>query len=257
MNRPLSSSRQAGFSLVELSIALVVIGLCIGGVLKGMEMIENSRNANIIKDYKSFSAAVGTFKNMYGAFPGDIANATTRLAKCTGANNCTNGNRNDVVGTSVSQIWIPADNSSINDENVQFWKHLALANLISGVSESASSIGRKISNPPVGSKSAFFVIHTLDNRWQNLPDHYFAIKQNPNGGWDCNDANSSCGLSPLVASQLDTKLDDGIALSKNIISFSANVNSGCGFPNAGQQGVNGYSTDKTYASCHTFLRFRQ
>ncbi len=62
---------QAGFTLVELAIVLVIIGLLIGGVLKGQSMIQNAKVKRVVKQADEFRAAVMTFFDKYGAFPGD------------------------------------------------------------------------------------------------------------------------------------------------------------------------------------------
>ena len=63
-----------GFTLVELSIVLVIIGLLIGGVLKGKAMIENSKIKRFQNDIKSITAAMYTYQDKYGYFPGDDPN---------------------------------------------------------------------------------------------------------------------------------------------------------------------------------------
>jgi len=63
-----------GFTLVELSIVLVIIGLLLGGVLKGKAMIENAKIKRLNSDISSLTAAMYTYQDKYGAFPGDDAN---------------------------------------------------------------------------------------------------------------------------------------------------------------------------------------
>ena len=63
-----------GFTLVELSIVMVIIGILIGGVLKGKAMIENSKIKRLHNDIKSLTAAVYTYNDKYGYYPGDDPN---------------------------------------------------------------------------------------------------------------------------------------------------------------------------------------
>ena len=63
-----------GFTLVELSIVMVIIGLLIGGVLKGKSMIENAKIKRFHNDIKSLTAVVYTYQDKYGYYPGDDPN---------------------------------------------------------------------------------------------------------------------------------------------------------------------------------------
>src|SRR6266568_6201179 len=71
-------SDQAGFTLVEIAIVLVIIGLLLGGILKGQEMITQARIKNVINDFNGITAAVNSYQDRYRALPGDDKNATTR-----------------------------------------------------------------------------------------------------------------------------------------------------------------------------------
>ncbi|MEN9435523.1 MAG: hypothetical protein RIR09_178 [Pseudomonadota bacterium] len=66
-----SRSHQGGFTLVEIAIVLVIIGLLLGGVLKGQELIENSRIKSIVNDMKAVQAAYNGYVDRYKAIPGD------------------------------------------------------------------------------------------------------------------------------------------------------------------------------------------
>jgi prepilin-type N-terminal cleavage/methylation domain-containing protein len=83
---------QAGFTLVELAIVMIIIGLLIAGVLKGQQLIGNAKVTAQVAQVKSIDAATSTFKDMYAALPGDISNASTRLPNCGAAPCATNGN---------------------------------------------------------------------------------------------------------------------------------------------------------------------
>jgi len=65
------SSNQKGFTLVEIAIVMVIIGLLIGGVLKGQEMINNAKVKRVVKQADELRAAVMTFYDKYGQYPGD------------------------------------------------------------------------------------------------------------------------------------------------------------------------------------------
>lgn len=65
------SSNEKGFTLVEIAIVLVIIGLLIGGVLKGQSMIQNAKIKRVVKSADELRAAVYTFYDKYGMYPGD------------------------------------------------------------------------------------------------------------------------------------------------------------------------------------------
>ena len=118
-----AAHRQGGFTLIEIAIVLVIIGLMIGGVLKGQEMITNAKVSRVENDYKGVSAAILAYQDRYGVLPGDDPAAATRFAGTwSGADN---GNGNGVI----SGTW----NSTVNsDESRKIWKHLRGAGFIKG-----------------------------------------------------------------------------------------------------------------------------
>ena len=71
-------TRQTGFTLVEIAIVLVIIGLLLGGILKGQEMITQAKIKNVMADFSGISAAYHGYQDRYRAMPGDDANAATR-----------------------------------------------------------------------------------------------------------------------------------------------------------------------------------
>ena len=72
--------KQSGFTLIELAIVLVIIGLLLGGVLKGQELITQAKIKNVINDFNGMSAAIYSYKDRYNFFPGDDGRAATRWA---------------------------------------------------------------------------------------------------------------------------------------------------------------------------------
>ena len=70
--------QQAGFTLVEIAIVLVIIGLLLGGILKGQEMITQAKIKNIVNDLNGMSAAIYSYQDRYRALPGDELDATTK-----------------------------------------------------------------------------------------------------------------------------------------------------------------------------------
>ncbi|GAA0597519.1 prepilin-type N-terminal cleavage/methylation domain-containing protein [Caenispirillum bisanense] len=103
---------QKGFTLIELSIVLVIIGLLVGGVIKGQELIKGSRQNNMMNAIQGYTAAVSNYQGTYRALPGDDSGAQTRWTG-TGAN----GNGNGLISAAERQT---------------FWAHMRAAGLITG-----------------------------------------------------------------------------------------------------------------------------
>lgn len=133
---------QSGFTLVELAIVMIVVGLLIGGILKGQELVQNARVADTIRMIKSIEAAAYTFKDKYAGLPGDIP--AERLAGCDAANNCLGGDSNGIVGNvphGDGIAWTSrVGTAGMRMESSQFWKHLALDGMIRGVIPSANVV---------------------------------------------------------------------------------------------------------------------
>jgi len=84
---PAIQLRQRGFTLVEIAIVLVIIGLLLGGVLKGQGLIDSARVKNIIQQSTSLTAAVNAYQDKFRALPGDDPQGTTHAPGATGNGN--------------------------------------------------------------------------------------------------------------------------------------------------------------------------
>ncbi|MBI5187632.1 MAG: prepilin-type N-terminal cleavage/methylation domain-containing protein [Nitrospirae bacterium] len=120
-------SGDKGFTLVELAIVLVIIGIIIGAVLRGQQMIEGAKLKRLYNQQREIIAAIYSYYDKYGKFPGDDNTAATRWVGTT------NGNNNGQIGTSVEF----ACTEGATTETCQAWRHLRNANLITGATTSA------------------------------------------------------------------------------------------------------------------------
>ena len=120
-------TKQKGFTLVEIAIVLVIVGLLIGGVLKGQEMITNAKLKRIESDNAGIAAAMFSYQDRYLQLPGDDSGAQGRFAVFTAA--ADNGNGNG----SVQGSWV-GDSTAVApaQETGNFWRHLRAAGLIPG-----------------------------------------------------------------------------------------------------------------------------
>src|SRR5256885_9076414 len=125
--RPMTK-RQQGFTLVEIAIVLVIIGLLLGGILKGQEMITQAKIKNVIADFSGVSAAYHGYQDRYRAIPGDDPNADTRWASMTNpvpvkrdGNGIVSGTYNNGAATCTTAV-----------EACSWWDHLRKAGFVSG-----------------------------------------------------------------------------------------------------------------------------
>lgn len=119
--------RSNGFTLVELAIALMVIGLLIGGVLKGQELIENAKVTSTLRDINAYETATLIFTNTYAALPGDIKKPGSRISGCTEDICHIGGNGNGEVNLDLR------NNDTINAaEFHNFFVHMTKAGMLQG-----------------------------------------------------------------------------------------------------------------------------
>jgi prepilin-type N-terminal cleavage/methylation domain-containing protein len=124
--------KQTGFTLVEIAIVLVIVGLLIGGVLKGQEMITNAKLKRIESDNAGVAAAMFSYQDRYLQLPGDDNAALARFSVYETADNA-NGNGNGTIG--LGSDW-DADTTATwvngTQETLKFFAHLRAAGLVPG-----------------------------------------------------------------------------------------------------------------------------
>jgi len=125
-NRP----RDAGFTLVEIAIVLVIIGLLLGGILKGQEMITQAKIKNLVNDFNGITAAMNSYQDRYRALPGDDSGAA-RWGAGTAAGNG-NGILNSAAAVATQYKNPPGAAPAAAEEVNLFWQHLRLAGFVSG-----------------------------------------------------------------------------------------------------------------------------
>lgn len=114
----MTTKNQKGFTLVEIAIVLVIIGLLLGGVLKGQELIKSAKIKSTIQEVKSLQAGIYSFQDKYKFLPGDFNKAIDTFKNA--AVTMENGNANGLID---------------NNERGQVFAQMIAAGLISGVSD--------------------------------------------------------------------------------------------------------------------------
>jgi prepilin-type N-terminal cleavage/methylation domain-containing protein len=125
---------QSGFTLIEIAIVLVIIGLLLGGVLKGQELINSARVKNLATDFKNIPVFIYGYQDKFRALPGDDRAVDTHLASLNPG--CAGGTCPIAAGTVltagngvINGAW---NSSTTSDESYLFWQHIRLAGLAPG-----------------------------------------------------------------------------------------------------------------------------
>ena len=116
---------QKGFTLVEIAIVLVIIGLLLGGILKGQEMITQAKIKNAVADFSGISAAYYGYQDRYRAIPGDDPNAASRWSGAV------SGDGNGVV-TGAYNVSCPVTVASGTAESCLWWDDLRRSGFVAG-----------------------------------------------------------------------------------------------------------------------------
>jgi len=266
--------KNKGFTLVELAIVITIIGLLIGGVLKGQEMIQNARITATLAEVQSYRAATATFMDRFDNLPGDMPNATSKLSGCDATATCFDGNGDGRVGQpNSSATLMQTGNVTSNNrrETTLFFKHLAMSDLISGVSPTAN-----IATPIWGQTHPAAPIAGGWNVTQvsGAISPFAGLDWNPSGlhlrlqnalqsGGSAYASSGACNLgpnsnlcdpveaiSPRDAAVIDRKIDDGKALTGQVFSDDR----GGGTSPCENTGTSGY--DETVGSRQCLMYFR-
>lgn len=220
---PVIWRQQSGFSLVELAIALTVIGLLLAGVIKGRELMDNARASRLIAEVKQYDSAAIAFKDVYGQLPGDLTNPA-RVPDCTGAP-CTDieGNGNGIVGLVYTNVSMASDFNvaylSATSENRGFWIQLAKAGMITSINKNyngtPSVLGLDYPETPF-TGVGFDVYYWLErDPYDFISGHYIKTKTAPLDGI------VRPLLSSAIVAQIDRKIDDGKPLSGRVIGWNS------------------------------------
>lgn len=119
----------AGFTLIEISIVIIIVGLILGGVLKGQELIRTARTHNVADQSSNIKAAILAFTDRFRALPGDYNKAADNIPDI---NSDQNGDGNGRVGYDDSNTPGVPDEANRRRETGLVWLHLAKSGFVSG-----------------------------------------------------------------------------------------------------------------------------
>ncbi len=233
---PTKIKKHGAFTLVELSIVIVIIGLIVSGVTAGISLVKQAQYRSVLTDVDKIKAAGNAFILQYGGIAGDIINADKFWPSCDATPTNCNGNGNKLIDTGISDV---------KNELYRAWQQLAAAGLILGtytgigygaVPGNEGHIGQ---NCPVSSiaKAGFYFIDTfvyLGGFVTNYWPHYPMFKAAEIYSWD-------------------VKVDDGKATTGLVQGFDTGYLKGYG---AGCTSGNTYLLTDTNISCLAKFKLR-
>lgn len=228
-NRLVSTS---GFTLVEMAIVLIIVGLIAGSVVAGKSILEGSERRTIITDVEKYIAAVDAFQQKYNALPGDYYEATTiwgaahtTPATCTTTNSGTvatcDGNGNGQIGDTGSEY-----------EMFRTWQQLANAGLIegkfSGVAGASGTTHADIGinvpqNKIKGTGFTLRYLGTGSGNYYPLTDYGHILEY----GTESTSYSNGAALTPEDALGIDQKIDDGLPGSGTVRTYTNTARTSC------------------------------
>ena len=176
--------KQRGFTLIEIAIVLVIIGLLLGGVLKGQELITSAKVRNIISQQDGIKAAYFGFQDRYRAIPGDYAQAKANIK-----DTAVEGDGNGII-----------DPKATINEAIAAWDHLSHAGFING--SYTYNATESTATSPTNPYNAFLqIVH--DNVYAIVTgDPAVTVRLNVKTGNQ---------IPVAILAEIDRKVDDGNA----------------------------------------------
>jgi prepilin-type N-terminal cleavage/methylation domain-containing protein len=189
--------KQSGFTLIEIAIVLVIIGLLLGGVLKGQELINSAKVKNYATDFRNIPIYIYGYQDKFRAIPGDDVAAASHVGD--GTTTVSNGNGNGVLEGN----W---DSVSTSDESVLFWQHVRMAGLATGATALPTSPTRTDPYFPLNSSGGRIGIEggSANPPIKNLKGSYYICSE---------------GILGRFVVQLDTQLDNGLPDSGAMMAY--------------------------------------
>jgi prepilin-type N-terminal cleavage/methylation domain-containing protein len=193
---------QSGFTLIEIAIVLVIIGLLLGGVLKGQELINSAKVKNLATDFKNVPVYIYGYQDKYKALPGDDSSVVAHVGGILATTGGTAGNG------IIDGVW---NSPTQTDESYLFWQHVRLA----GFGPGSTTPGAPDYLPKNTVGGAIGVTNSLVNNPITLPAPLkgtYVV---------CSD-----GIPGKFAKQLDNTLDDGNTATGSVMVTTAGTATG-------------------------------
>lgn len=203
MNK-IQKSNDKGFTLVELSIVIVIIGFLIAGITAGTNLIKQAELRSVINDFQGFSTSFNNFLGRYRAIPGDFSQGDTFFTGCSGTAACNGDGDGDIetAGAAPKEVALA-------------WIHLDQAGMLnSGVAASADAISLVLGStvPPSKVSGAGYMLAGSSVTGQPFAgsgkNAVVLGRENIDATTPANDLMVTATISPEDAFGIDQKIDD-------------------------------------------------
>ena len=252
MQVPFVKQAQKGFTLIELSVVLVIIGLLLGGILEGQALIRASQLRAVTDEFNTYKTAIGLFQDKYKGLPGDLRDAVSYWGAAAGGT--ADGVDATCAGLDGSSPSIGTEtcngdgDGSISlysgvgaPETYRAWQHLANAGLIEGKYPGVLAPGA-----PGGATISYNSVPGVSVPKSRLPNAGWALR-----GWGVLAENSAFfgatygnflsffgrgtagdwGATPILSAaeafEIDKKIDDGSPAMGSVLTFRNSVYPDC------------------------------
>jgi prepilin-type N-terminal cleavage/methylation domain-containing protein len=230
---------QSGFTLIEIAIVLVIIGLLLGGVLKGQELINSARVKNMATDFRNIPVYIYGYQDKFHALPGDDKDPVTHLGAPVTLVTPTAG---QTLGNGLIEgPWLP---TAVTDETLLFWQHIRVAGLATGSTTLPTAAAGISAFLPSNSAGGVIGIQSGTNIASKAP-----ITDSSGAAIRGSYIICSDGILGKFVKQLDTQMDDGKTDSGSMMAVPTGAALDVGTQATPTTGATGISDSATYTVC--------
>jgi prepilin-type N-terminal cleavage/methylation domain-containing protein len=197
-------TKNKAFTLLELTVVLVIIGLLAGAVVSGQKLIANAKRAAIISEFTAIETAIESFRVEYGALPGDFDEAYDYWGSdCAGSAGACNGDGDGIYG----------------GDYIKVMHHLSLAGLYPGSYDPTDVFGGVMAPSDYRLGTGYVVLGGATEWYGQVPEYFIEF-----AAWGTPSALNV--LTPTDAQLIDMRMDDGVASTGRLVAASMS-GSGC------------------------------